>query len=223
MEKIIPILPCPDIKVQIDFYKGLGFDLVKQYTAPNAYAVMKYRDIELHFYGTRKMIPNENATMCAIQVDEIDDLCEKFSSGLKDHLGKIPRTGIPRITKVRDLKEDRRFTLTDTGGNTFYICTPNKDEDEPALRTLCNKNHAKNFATLYDLVYSKEDLGVALNMLPKLLVIKDSLDDLDKAKLLLVALEIKREPELLSELNELIDRNKNSDDLWKKIEHRHNT
>ena len=223
MEKIIPALPCPDIKAQINFYKCLGFNLVRQhqYTEESIYVIMEYKDVELHFYASPKMIPSENGAICIFQVDDIDDIHEKFSLGLEHHFGEMPQTGIPRITNIKDLSEDRRFTLIDMGGNTFYVCTPNKEKNEPVFRRLSNENHAKDFATLYDLIYSKEDLDAASNLLPKLLMAKDSLDALDKAKLLLLALEIKAVPEMRNELKELIDQNRHSNHLWKKIEHRH--
>jgi hypothetical protein len=40
MDKIIPILPCPDIKGQVAFYQQLGFELLNLYTSPNPYAVI---------------------------------------------------------------------------------------------------------------------------------------------------------------------------------------
>ena len=219
MEKVIPAIPCPDIEAQIQFYKSLGFELVQQYKSPGAYGVVKYGAIELHFYGNCKMIPDENATMCIIEVDDVDAICKRFSDGIKAEFGKIPRTGIPRISKVRDLKDDRRFTLTDTGGNTFYVCMPNKEGTEVVFRTISNPVHAKDFAVLYDLIYSKEDLEVAANMLSKLLDAKDEFQHLDKAKLLLLVLEIRpKDTEAKAELCTLIEKEKDSDALWQLIE-----
>lgn len=193
LTKVIPILPCPDIRIQTEFYQKLGFTVREVYKSPSPYAVVEYESIELelHFWGSKKNNPAENPSMCYIQVSDVDALNNLFISALKRYEKKIPRSGIPRISKVRDLKNERRFTLTDAGGNTLFIGTPAKEGKDICLRTIQNKEHSENFAILYDLLYSKEDANVAANMLPRLLAIKDTLCDLDKAKLLLIELDIK--------------------------------
>jgi len=191
LTKVIPILPCFDIRTQTEFYQKLGFTVKEVCTSPNPYAVVEYESIELHFWGSKKNNPAENPSMCYIQVSDADALNNVFISALKKCDKKIPRSGIPRISKVRDLKNERRFTLTDAGGNTMYIGTPAKEDEGVCLRTIQNEEYSKNFAILYDLLYSKEDANVAANMLPRLLAIKDTLCDFDKAKLLLIELDIK--------------------------------
>lgn len=218
MDKVIPIMPCSNTKMQIEFYKHLGFEIIGQFA--RSYIVVKFKEIELHFYGTSKIAPEENSSMCLISVDDIEELHNTFTDNIKTNTGKIPRNGFPKITKVRDLSEDRRFTLTDPSGNTFYICTVKKEKGINFFRDISNQDFAEQYAFLYDLVYSKEDCKVANKMLPKLLNIKDSLNDLDKAKLLLIALEIKAGLAIgydKNEIEELISKNKTDDD-WNKIE-----
>jgi predicted enzyme related to lactoylglutathione lyase len=158
--QIIPILPCGDISAQIAFYQALGFELESSYASPNAYAVMRLGEMVLHFYGTKKHVPEANATMCYVTVSDLDALCDSFTAGLKSAFGKIPRSGLPRITKVRELVDDRRFSLSDPAGNTFYIGAPRSGEPIPA-RTLKHAKHAKAFAAIYDIVHSKEDYILA--------------------------------------------------------------
>ncbi len=224
MNKIIPILPCDNIKTLVNFYSNLGFECTKIYTQPNAYAVLRYEDIEIHFFGNKKFIPSENPSMCVLQVDDVDKICEEFTAGLKMAYGKVPRTGIPKITKVRDLVDDRRFTLTDTGGNTIYVITSNKKDYEVVFRSLYNNEYAKDFYILYDALYSKEDKKVAANMLSKLIHIKDNLEDCDKAKFLLVEIEILGISEGSSSINllkQLIENNKGKNGFWKDVENRY--
>jgi hypothetical protein len=187
---IIPILPCPDIKEQIVFYKLLGFEVLGVYTSPNPYAALKFGEVELHFYGSRKIVPAQNPSMCYFRVEDVDTVYDLFAGILKANTGKVPRSGLPRITKVRDLSMDRRFTLTDPGGNTFFIGTSLKANIRSFFRTLQNEEFAAKFAALYDVVYSKEDCSMAEKMLPKYQMAKDALQGLDKAKLLLVEVEI---------------------------------
>lgn len=193
MNKVIPILPCPDIQAQTVFYQHLGFEVTGLYKAPNPYASLKFSELELHFYGTRKQQPAANASMCYVSVTDVDAVYTRFAEGLKQHLGKIPRSGLPRITKVRDLTYDRRFTLTDPGGNTLYVGTPNTDNSQPFFRSLDHPEHAKPFGVLYDLVHSKEDCAVADKLLPKLLSVQHELNALDQARLQLIALEINKQ------------------------------
>lgn len=221
MNKLIPILPCDNIQTLVEFYVNLGFECDNIYTSPNAYAVLKYQDIELHFFGNRRFIPSENPYMCILQVDDVSSCCNEFTDNLKLAYGKIPRTGIPKITKVRDLKDDRRFTLTDPGGNTIYVLTPNLDHSGSVFRTLDNENYKKDFAVLYDFIYSKEDKQVASNHLQKLLYMKDNLEENDLAKFLLVEIEItglSQASASVNTLQELIEKNKGKNDFWETAE-----
>lgn len=219
MNKVIPIMPCNNMKAQVAFYEALGFEIVELLTHPNPYAVVKYEDIEIQFYVSKNLLPNENPTMCYLKVDNVDLICKEFTDNLKTNTGKIPRTGFPRITKVRDLDADRRFTLSDVGGNTFYVGTIREKGEEDFFRILSSAKHAQKFTVLYDFVYSKEDYPLAQTFLNKILPICDELDDVDKAKLLLVKLEIQlglNEPKDDSNLLRLLEQNKGND-KWQKI------
>jgi hypothetical protein len=227
VNNIVPVLPCSNVTELIEFYKYLGFELVGQFT--RSYVIMKYDELELHFYGTKQVQPEANSTMCIIRTDDLERLYNAFITGLKSNTGKVPRNGFPKITKIRDLSEDMRFTLTDPGGNTFYVLTPKQTGSNTFFRDLNNKQYAEQYdaeqyAILYDLVYSKEDCKIANNMLPKLLSIKEQLDDLDKAKLLLTAIEIQVGLGIQfdeTELKQLIIANKTVDD-WESVENKFN-
>ncbi|WP_054956995.1 hypothetical protein [Paenibacillus dakarensis] len=87
MIKIKPILPCPSIKEQVSFYESIGFKTIQIYTRPNPYAVVSYGPLELHFYGTKRILPNENPQTCYIEVDDVNRVYEDFTAGLKRHTG----------------------------------------------------------------------------------------------------------------------------------------
>jgi hypothetical protein len=188
--KVIPILACPDIREQVAFYQKLGFVVIEMQTSPNPFASVKLGTIELMFYGSRKIVPTANPTMCYIKVNDVDAMHDAFASSLKELTGGVPRTGIPRFTTVRDLKDDRRFTLTDAGGNTLYIGSPVKAGESTVLRTLENEKYVKLFAVLYDIVYSKEDPFMAADNLSRYDINIELLSDLDKAKYFLLLLDI---------------------------------
>src|SRR5690606_21157161 len=121
------------------------------------YASIRLGAIELHFWGSRKNVPAANSSMCFIQVEDVDAIYEGFVGKLKAAAGKIPRSGIPRISKVRDLTSDRRFTLTDPGGNTIFVAQPAETGAQSFFRTLESEEYARKFAIVYDIMYSKED------------------------------------------------------------------
>jgi hypothetical protein len=87
--------------------------------------------------------------------------------------------------------------LTDTGGNTLFIGTPVKADTVIFLRSLEHKQYAKIFTVLYDTVYSKEDPAMAARNLLKYGIDISLLCDLDKAKYLLVVLDIQQKLENL--------------------------
>ncbi|MDO1450544.1 hypothetical protein Q0590_29985 [Rhodocytophaga aerolata] len=98
-EKVITIVGCANIRAQVEFYKALGFEVVGIYTSSNPYACLRWKNIELHFYGSRKVVASENAT-CYLPVRDLDQVNHRFENGLKSYYGKIPRNGFPKVTKV---------------------------------------------------------------------------------------------------------------------------
>lgn len=227
MNQIKPILPCPSIKEQVSFYESLGFQCTYTSNRPHPYAIVKFGELEIHVYGSKKTIPAENSQMCYVEVDDVHAVYETFTSGLKRNTGKIPRSGIPRISKLKDLADDRRFIITDLGGNTLFVGTPNSKVDEPSfLRTMEHADYAKHFAILFDLMYSKEDSHSALLMLEKFFpadVAALPVNELDLAKLLLVVLDIHLHLDLTipqgveDKLQELLRGCDRNDARWNKI------
>ncbi|QJC50292.1 hypothetical protein HGI30_00855 [Paenibacillus albicereus] len=228
MNKIIPILPCPSMKDQVSFYEKLGFTLSYFSHRPYSYAVLQLDSLELHFYSSKKMVPGENPLMCYVRVDQVDRVYEQFTNALKQSLGKVPRTGIPRISKLKHLKEDRRFILTDMGGNTLFIGTPNEELPETSafLRSLASEEHSDSFGILYDLLYSKEDVSSAAAMLNKFFpadLTSMEVEELDLAKLLLVAMDIQlhqhqaADSRLGEKLEELIAAHGTASEDWSRI------
>lgn len=113
--------------------------------------------------------------------------------------------------------------MTDTGGNTFYIATLNNAKGDVFLRKIENKDNAQKFEILFDLVNSSGDYNKSEKVLEKLLKIKKDLNDLDRAKFLLLELEINfnlHNTKNDEELKILINSNNNDD--WDKIKQKYN-
>ncbi|MDR1532803.1 MAG: hypothetical protein LBS62_11600 [Clostridiales bacterium] len=214
MEKVIPILPYINMEEQLNFYNNIGFETISIHA--RNYLVLKYNNIVLHFWLNKGLLVNENAVMNYIDVENVEKLHDEFTKKLKKNNQKIPQTGIPRLSKIRLLQEDRRFTMVDPSGNTFYIGTANNGEETPFFRTFDNKEQSRKLSILYDIVYSKEDYEMAEKIIEKTEEYKETLSELDKGKLLLIKLELKKREKEIMELQELIEKNKGKKD-WEKI------
>jgi hypothetical protein len=146
-EITIPALPCGSISDTITFYTALGFEITYQQTRPNNYACVKRDAIELHFFTMRDYKPADSYSTCLVQVDDIEALNQAFTAGLRQHYGKLPIAGIPRINKVNTNNVDRekRFNLVDPGGNWIRFF---QRRDIPNSQDTADSDEAPANATL---------------------------------------------------------------------------
>jgi hypothetical protein len=56
-----------------------------------------------------------------MSVPDVDAVYMGFCENLKKTYQKIPTKGFPRVTKLNNLAEDRRFNLIDPAGNRLMI------------------------------------------------------------------------------------------------------
>ena len=124
-EICIPILPCRSIKDTLEFYGALGFVVTYQQTRPNTYAAVQRDGIELHFFVMKEYNPAQSYSTCYVRVSAVDDLYQAFTRGLRQHYGKLPTVGIPRISTLKNKSYGvREFIVTDVGGNAIRIGQP---------------------------------------------------------------------------------------------------
>lgn len=139
-ETTIPALPCASIKDILDFYTALGFRITYQQARPNIYACVKYEDIDLHFFSMKGYVPAESYSTCLVLIDDADALYATFAAHLRQHYGKLPIAGIPRIGKPskHNASGDWRFNVVDPGGNWIRFIQrgqpPEPLESEPTAR-----------------------------------------------------------------------------------------
>lgn len=127
----IPALPSVSLDESLNFWTTLGYKVTYTQKAPNPYAVIRYDDYELHLYGLKQLIPENNFTTCMVLVGEVEQLHATFAERLKAALGRVPGRGFPRISRMRP--GQTRFTLTDVAGNSV-IFIKHGDEDEAAAQ-----------------------------------------------------------------------------------------
>ncbi|MCW1249108.1 glyoxalase [Acaricomes phytoseiuli] len=127
-ETLIPVLPCHDAAETAGFYSALGFNTVWDQRKPYLYLAYALGRIELHFGAPPAGFDpeREDTGGALIMVDSITPYHRAFAAGLKQHLGKVPQQGRPRLTRLRD--GAKRFTLVDPSGNNLIVI----QRDEPA-------------------------------------------------------------------------------------------
>jgi protein-arginine kinase activator protein McsA len=219
-EVTIPILPCNSIDKTLEFYQALGFTVTYQQKKPNTYAVIKLRGIELHFFVLKELKPENNYSTCYVVVHDIDKLYGSFVSGLKNHLGKHPVKGLPRINPLKDMPSYgvRQFIVIDPAGNYIRIGQPIKKTDDPNFRenNPGNKTAAVSaLAKAYDLgsrlADGKGDPAAAAKVLDKALEASENPDHIDLLRVLILRLDMAirledyaKASQLREEINQLI-------------------
>ncbi len=124
----IPALPCESMDDMLVFWQAIGFQVTYRQKAPNAYAVVRYEDdYELHFFGLKGLKPDENFSTCLVMVPEVEELHATFLERLRNHLGRMPSKGFPRISRMKP--KQTRFTLTDVSGNSIIFIKHGKEDE----------------------------------------------------------------------------------------------
>lgn len=188
-ERTVPLLPCASIDVITDFYAALGFQVAYRQTRPNPYVALSREDLHLHFFGLPDFKPEDSYGSCLVLVSDVVTLHSEFAAGLRTRFGKVPTTGIPRMTRPRPKKNAdgaTGFAVVDPGGNWIRITptTPPAPAEEPTGRL------AKTFANAVVLADSKGDVEQAIRILDSALARPDAADD---PKVLAEALEFRAE------------------------------
>ncbi|WP_202970593.1 hypothetical protein [Saccharothrix sp. ALI-22-I] len=134
---VIPLLPCASIDEMLAFYSALGFERTYRQTKPNPYPAMRREDVEIHFFGMPDFDPAQSYRSCIVQVPDTGVLHRAFADGLRTSYGKVPLSGIPRMTRPRPRKNAgglAGFSVIDPGGNWIRIF-PAPDAPTPPAAT----------------------------------------------------------------------------------------
>lgn len=121
---MVPLLPCSSIDEMRDFYLPLGFEVTYRQLRPNPYLALQRGGIQLHYFGIRGFKPEDSYGSCLVLVDDTEPLFEEFAAGLRAQFGKLPLTGLPRITRPRRRKNAGNlsgFSLIDPSGNWIRV------------------------------------------------------------------------------------------------------
>lgn len=124
----VPLLPCATPAQTIEFYDALGFDVSDQQTKPYLYLAFGFDGIELHFKAAAPSLEvgDELTGGCLFLVDDVAGYHATFSDRLRQHYGRVPFRGLPRIERLRPGQS--RFQIFDPSGNCLVFI--NRGEDE---------------------------------------------------------------------------------------------
>lgn len=128
--RTIPILPSVPIVETLDFWAMLGYTITYKQTRPYQYGVVERGGYALHFGYIKGLDKHANSyTGCLVIVQDAAAVYKEFTSRFKEHNGKVPNTGIPRISRMKP--GATRFTLTDVSGNSvIFVSYGERDQEE---------------------------------------------------------------------------------------------
>ncbi|MFK4040890.1 hypothetical protein ACI2LC_34200 [Nonomuraea wenchangensis] len=131
-ETVIPLLPCRQLDDVLPFYRALGFDVTYRQERPNPYAAVRRGGVELHFFGVPEFDPEQSMGSVVVVVPDTGALHAAFAAGLRTAFGKVPVSGIPRMTRPRRVQgTSGGFVVVDPGGNWVRISRRKEDSGEP--------------------------------------------------------------------------------------------
>ncbi|MCO1653861.1 bleomycin resistance protein [Pseudonocardia humida] len=128
-ETVIPGLPCRDLDDVLPFYDALGFELTYRQQRPNPFAAVRRGGIELHFFSVEGFDPADSMGTVVVLVEDTGALHRAFAAGLRELFGRVPLSGIPRMTRPRAKQgTSAGFSVVDPGGNWLRISAYGDDE-----------------------------------------------------------------------------------------------
>jgi hypothetical protein len=107
----------------------LGYTITYKQTRPYQYGVVERNGYALHFGYIKGMDKHTNSyTGCLVVVRDASAVFNEFAGRFKQHTGKVPHTGIPRISRMKP--GATRFTLTDVSGNSVIFVSNGEQDQE---------------------------------------------------------------------------------------------
>jgi len=191
-ETTIPLLPCVSLDETLEFYEALGFEMTYRQTAPNPYGVVRRGGFELHFFGIKGLEPAKAFSTCLVVMPEVEPLHATFAELLRRALGRLPVSGIPRLTRMKPGQS--RFTLVDLSGNSIIFVRRNhfREEEfyEPPPGAPPRSRMAKALATAARLRDFRTDDAAAAKVLDVALARDEPCEPVERARALAARTEL---------------------------------
>lgn len=137
------MLPCADIDEIEAFLVPLGFAVTYRQVRPNPYLALEGHGFPVHYYGMPGHRAEDSHSTFGVAVPDPAPLFEAFAGGLRARFGKLPVSGLPRITRPRPRKNAgglSGFSLVDPAGNWIRVMSsgpaPVEEESSPLRGSL---------------------------------------------------------------------------------------
>jgi hypothetical protein len=135
----IPVLPYISMEDTLSFWQHLGFAVTYRQRSPYQYAVVERNGSQLHFTH-QKEAGSSVYYGCLMMIHNAEAVHQAFCLSLKAAIGKVPLTGLPRISRMKP--GQTRFTVTDPSGNSV-ICIQQGKEDSEQYESVAEKERGK--------------------------------------------------------------------------------
>lgn len=112
---IEPMLPSDNVDESVSFYKGLGFEIVRDETFPYRFAEVRDGDLWLLTSSYAQFGGRKAFGALIVNVMDLGQYHERFASNLRNSLGTVPLNGFPRLT--RRSQDGSQFRVFDPFGN----------------------------------------------------------------------------------------------------------
>lgn len=222
----IPVLPCISILETLSFWETMGFEITYKQTRPYQYGVVKRNGYELHFARVKGMDAASNLyNGCLIMVSDAAYVYKEFVNKLKELLGRVPYSGIPRISRMKP--GTTRFTLTDVSGNSVIFINYG-EEDQEIWEKAEDKNQSalqRAIATAIRFRDYKEDEKAAAATLDVALRKVENETESDIAEALLIRIDlanIMNDPTCGEACRKALNQVKLADKEKEQLAHKHN-
>jgi hypothetical protein len=125
---MIPVLPAVSLDETLAFWEAMGFRITYKQKAPYPYGVVERGAHGLHFVHGKGLKPEANQSGCLMMVEDAGTVHAEFAQRFKERFGKVPSTGLPRLSRWRP--GATRFTVTDPSGNWVIVITLGEEDQK---------------------------------------------------------------------------------------------
>ena len=99
--------------------------------------MVRREDVVVHLSGIAGFDPATSVSSVVVTVPDVEGWYSAFAAGLRQHYGRVPVSGVPRLLRIRRKQGTASgFSLVDTGGCWLRFYRTGATEDDPGRRTV---------------------------------------------------------------------------------------
>ncbi|MFD6177107.1 MULTISPECIES: VOC family protein [unclassified Isoptericola] len=125
---MVSLLPCGDSEhdqdALVEFWTALGLEVTYRQRRPYPVVSFGRGGIQVQYYGMPGWDPEASHSTCVVVVPETEPVYESFAAGLRSLHGRLPVSGVPRVTRPRRRANNAGlsgFSVIDPAGNWVRV------------------------------------------------------------------------------------------------------